>query len=115
MVARVWRRHRQPLQASLRRHGVACAPADGVQRIRARVGERLGLLRFPPALETQYLQDKATERLKMIRLSMVLVVVLFDGMLVSDWLMIPDQFRMALLLRVVVFTPIAVLWMLSLK
>lgn len=74
-----------------------------------------GFLRFPPAMEAQYLQDKAAERLKLIRLSMVLVVVLFNSMLLSDWLMIPDQFRTAVLLRTVVFTPVAMLWLLSLK
>lgn len=44
-------------------------------------------LRFPPALEAQYLQDKAAERLKMIRVGMVLVLFLSNAMLLPDWLL----------------------------
>lgn len=66
-------------------------------------------LKFPAALEAAYLLDKAAERLRLIQIGAVLVILLSSGLLVSDWLMVPDQFDLALCLRLVWFTPLITL------
>ena len=72
-------------------------------------------LRFAPAMETRYLADKAAERLRLIRVGVVLVIMLTNAMLVADWLMLPDQFDTALILRTFVQTPLMLAWLLCLK
>lgn len=70
-------------------------------------------LSFPPAMETAYLHDKAVERLRLLRIGAVLAMVLSNGMLLTDWLMVPDQFDMALCLRLLVHTPLLLAWLFS--
>jgi diguanylate cyclase (GGDEF)-like protein len=67
-------------------------------------------LQFPPALEAQYLQDKSAERLKLIKSGAMLVIWLSNCMLLTDWLMIPDQFYTALQVRLFMFTPVMIVW-----
>jgi diguanylate cyclase (GGDEF)-like protein len=68
-------------------------------------------LRFPPELEARFLQDMAPERLRLIRLSAILAAILSNTMLLSDWMMVPDQFANALRLRLLVHTPLVLLWL----
>ena len=71
-------------------------------------------LRFPPALEAHYQQDKAPERLKLLRTGALLVALLSVMMLLTDWLMVPDQLALAVQLRVLFFAPLSVAWLLVL-
>jgi len=68
-------------------------------------------LRFPAEMEASYLQAKAPERLGLIRMGAVLSIILSNTMLLTDWLMVPDQFDLALLLRLFIFTPLALAWL----
>lgn len=63
------------------------------------------LLRFPQALEFRFQTDTARERLQTLMAAGALVSVLFNWLLLSDWMMIPDRFDEALRLRLMWFTP----------
>ena len=66
------------------------------------------LLRFPEHLEARFQQDCAEQRLRSLLQNGVLVTVVFNWMLWSDWLMVPDVFDLGLKLRLFVFTPITI-------
>lgn len=63
------------------------------------------MLRFPQALEVRFQTDTARERLQILLTAGALVSVLFNWLLLSDWMMIPDRFDEALRLRLMWFTP----------
>lgn len=63
-------------------------------------------LRFPPRLEARFQQETGPQRLRTLLISCALVSVLFNWMLLSDWMMIPDVFDLALHWRLFVFTPV---------
>jgi diguanylate cyclase (GGDEF)-like protein len=71
-------------------------------------------LRFPPALEVRYRQDKEADRLRLIRIGAMFIMVMTGILLVTDWIMVPDQFRMAVVLRVLIETPLVLGILLSL-
>ena len=71
-------------------------------------------LRFPPSLEVRYRHDKEANRLRLIRIGTMFIVVMVAILLVSDWIMVPDQFRTAVVLRVFVETPLALVILFSL-
>lgn len=62
-------------------------------------------LRFPAALESRFFMDHAAQRLKLQMVSGMLIMVLFNWLLLSDWMMVPDMFEQALKLRLFLFTP----------
>jgi len=66
-------------------------------------------LRFPAELERRFQYDTAPDRLRVILITAVLVLVLFNGYLLSDRLMIPDVFPQAVALRTGLFTPISLI------
>lgn len=68
-------------------------------------------LRFAPPLEARYLQDKEAERLRLIRIGAIFTLLLTNCMLLPDWLMVPDQFKTALVLRLFVETPVVLLFL----
>lgn len=63
-------------------------------------------LRFPDTLEVRFERDAAPERMRQLLVNSVIVAVAYNLMLVSDWLMVPDQFDLALRLRLLVYTPL---------
>jgi diguanylate cyclase (GGDEF)-like protein len=65
---------------------------------------RIGLS-LPAALEARFLADGAARRLRVMVLSGLAVGLLFNWLLLSDWMMVPDQFEQALKLRLFVFCP----------
>jgi len=85
------------------------------QEIERLIADGSTTLRFPPHLESRFMADSAGERLRTMLLSGVLVAVMFNWMLLSDWLMVPDQFALALQLRLFVFTPVTMLGLLGLS
>lgn len=66
-------------------------------------------MRFPPALERRFLHDTAAARLRYFLISGVLSLLVFDGFLVVDYLMMEDAFQRAIQMRLYVFTPAALL------
>lgn len=64
-------------------------------------------MRFPGALEQRFLNDGARRRLRYCCLSGVLSLLVFNGFLVVDYLMVNDIFWLAVQLRMGVFTPVA--------
>jgi diguanylate cyclase (GGDEF)-like protein len=70
-------------------------------------------LRFPAAMEARYGQDRQPERLRMIHAGAIWVLLLSNTLLLTDWLMVPDQFGNALQLRLLFYTPLCLLWVLG--
>jgi len=62
-------------------------------------------LHFPPSLEARFHLDTARDRMRTIVVSGLMISVFFNMFLISDWLMVPDQFDLALRLRLLGFTP----------
>ncbi|MFT3856894.1 MAG: GGDEF domain-containing protein [Aquabacterium sp.] len=62
-------------------------------------------LQFPAHLEARFQSDCAAQRLRSLLINGALVSIIFNWMLWSDWLLVPDVFDMALKLRLFVFTP----------
>lgn len=91
------------------------APADAEQRpgltaadaraIDALLHGGMRLLKFPQELESRFQTDNARERLQTMLAAGAVVSVLFNWLLLSDWMMIPDRFDEALRLRLMWFTP----------
>ena len=73
------------------------------------------MLRFGPRLEAAYRQHKASEPLRLWGNGWLLVLALFNAMLVTDWIMVPDQWTLALCLRLGFFTPLAIACLASAK
>lgn len=65
-------------------------------------------LRFPAALEQQFVNDSAPRRLRDFLLSGLLSLLVFNGFLLVDYLMAPDVFWLAFKIRVGMFTPFAI-------
>lgn len=63
-------------------------------------------LRFPASVEQQFLQETAPRRVALVNRRSLVVVLMFSGMLLSDWFMVPDRFNAALVLRLAVFMPL---------
>ena len=70
-------------------------------------------MRFPGALEQRFLKDDARRRLRYCYLSGVLSLFVFNGFLFVDYLMLNDIFWLATQLRLLVFTPLAGLLLLT--
>ena len=69
------------------------------------------LLRFPGDLERQYQRDEEVSRRDMMRLGGMLALLLTIGLLIPDWLMVPDTMDTAWRLRLLVYSPPTLLWL----
>lgn len=65
------------------------------------------LMRFPSALEQQFLLDLAEPRRRHFVISSFISLVIYNGFLVVDYLMTPDVFWLAVQLRILFFTPLS--------
>lgn len=83
--------------------------ADSAEQIDGLLSKGFPTLRFPPELERRFQLDTAADRLRVIIITAVLVVVLFNGYLLTDALMIPDVMAQAVTLRVGLFTPVCLI------
>ena len=84
------------------RAGLTAADAKAIEAL---LHGGLRMLRFSPSLEAHFQADTAKERLHILLAAAALVSVLFNWLLLSDWMMIPDRFDEALRLRLVLYTP----------
>lgn len=64
---------------------------------------------FPPELESPFQLDRLPTRFAMYRETMTLGIFLFNLFLIPDYLLLPSEFRLSLLLRLGVNTPLALL------
>ena len=84
-------------------------PAITERDLDAVVARGFRWLRFPPAIEPQF-QACRQKRLHPQSLRMgLLLTAMFDAVLVCDYLIVPDVFKTALLLRLGVVTPLIVM------
>lgn len=73
---------------------------------------RFGRLRFEPAQEARFILDDKASRQNHFLVSGVFSLVSFNLFLLSDWMMVPDRFDLALRLRLLVYTPVALFFLL---
>ncbi|OGA84412.1 MAG: hypothetical protein A2711_01225 [Burkholderiales bacterium RIFCSPHIGHO2_01_FULL_63_240] len=92
----------EPLPEADARPGLTAADARAIDAL---LHGGMRMLRFPLALETRFQTDTSRERLQTLLAAGALVSVLFNWLLLSDWMMIPDRFDDALRLRLMWFTP----------
>lgn len=71
-------------------------------------------MKFPAALEHEFLSQDPQQRLRHFIISGLISLVVYDGFLVADYLLIPDVFSIAVQLRLLIFTPLALLALLIL-
>ncbi|MBI5927302.1 MAG: diguanylate cyclase [Aquabacterium sp.] len=64
-------------------------------------------MRFPGSLEQQFLLDVAEARRKHFVISSVIALLIYNGFLVADYLMARDVFWLAVQIRILFFTPLA--------
>ena len=83
--------------------------ADSAEQIDQLLAMGFPTLRFPAELEKRFQHDTAADRLRVIIITAVLVVILFNGYLLTDALMIPDVFAQAVTLRTGLFTPVCLI------
>ena len=83
--------------------------ADSTEGIDLLLSKGFPRLRFPSALEKRFQHDTAADRLRVIIITAFLVVILFNGYLLTDSLMIPDVFAEAVTLRTGLFTPVCLI------
>ncbi|HEX5356748.1 MAG TPA: diguanylate cyclase [Aquabacterium sp.] len=67
-------------------------------------------MRFPGALEQQFLLDVAEARRRHFVISSVIALLIYNGFLVADYLMARDVFWLAVEIRILFFTPLALLF-----
>lgn len=91
-------------------------PPDRAALVEQTLERGFPLMIFPPALEAFFQQECKADRLRHVTASGVAAVLLFAGMLVSDWLLTPETFGLAAALRLGVFAPVVLagLWVLRL-
>lgn len=66
-------------------------------------------LRFEDAQEQRFVDGAKAARTRHFMASGLVALVIFNLFLVSDWMMVPDRFALALQLRLLLFTPVALL------
>lgn len=66
-------------------------------------------MKFPQALENDFLAQDPVGRLRHFLISGVISLLIYNGFLVADYLMIPDVFPIAATLRLLVFTPLSLI------
>jgi diguanylate cyclase (GGDEF)-like protein len=96
-------------------HSDPSAPVSGSSAYEEVLALGFKTLRFPPALERRYLQDKEGERLRLIHMGTILLCAMNCVTLLPDWFMVPDQMGVALALRLLALVPLAVAALLFLK
>lgn len=72
---------------------------------------RFGRLRFEAAEEARFVQDSKAVRQTHFVVSGIFSLVAFNLFLLSDWMMVPDRFDLALQLRLLVYTPVALFFL----
>jgi diguanylate cyclase (GGDEF)-like protein len=96
--------------ATMQAPSAPLSPRDVERASVAEAGELLeknfSWMRFPPGLEEQFLRDVAQRRLHYAMLCGWLSLLVFNGFLLVDYLMVPDVLPLALQVRLLVFTPI---------
>lgn len=95
------------------------APLEGeradVEAASTSLNSTFSTLRFPARLEQQFLRDGAEQRVRYFGVCGVLAFFIFNGFLLSDYLMVPDAFWLAVQVRLALFTPLAAIVLLTLR
>lgn len=89
--------------------GTAQHDVDRSTEIDGLLRDGFPLMRFPPTLEAEFKQFGLDARRSHFIKSGLMGLALFDAFLISDYMMVPDVFGWALLLRLGIFTPAALL------
>lgn len=82
-----------------------------IDRIDALLAQGFRWLRFPMDLERQFLQDTVHDRKRQFLISGLVSLLVYNGFLVADYLMVPEAFLIAAALRLLVFTPLSIVFL----
>jgi diguanylate cyclase (GGDEF)-like protein len=78
-------------------------------QVDACLSEGFRRLRFPAALERRFAADTGPARCRQLIVSGLVALALYNLFLISDWRLVPDVIREAVLVRLGIVTPIALL------
>lgn len=84
------------------------SPTERIDRILER---GFPWLRFPVDLERQFLRDTVHLRKRQFLISGLVSLLVYNGFLVADYLLVPEAFGLAVLLRLFVFTPLSIIFL----
>ncbi|MCH8180426.1 MAG: diguanylate cyclase [Proteobacteria bacterium] len=87
----------------------AAHPAAGTERVHELLEHGFPWMLFPADMERQFLRDGAAMRAQHFLLSGLIALLVYNGFLLADYLMARDVFWLAVVLRLLVFTPISLL------
>ena len=87
------------------------APLYDTQRIDRLLEQGFPWLRFPVDLERTFLRDTVHERKRQFLLSGLVSLLVYNGFLVADYLMAPEAFMLALVMRILLFTPLSIIFL----
>lgn len=79
-----------------------------MQRITQLLEKGFPWMKFPGALEQQFLLDLAEPRRRHFLISSIISLLIYNGFLVVDYLMTRDVFWLAVQLRILFFTPLSI-------
>jgi diguanylate cyclase (GGDEF)-like protein len=85
------------------------APDSGPVQIDRVIASGFRFMRFPAALEDRFERDTGAQRCRQLATRGLLGLLLFDLFLLSDWQLMPDVADLAILMRVFLVTPLAIL------
>ena len=79
------------------------------RRVEQQLGEQRFTLRFLPAIESRYEDETSTARCRHLVICGLVALALYNVFLISDWRLIRDIFDQALIVRLAIVTPIALM------
>ncbi len=86
-------------------------PADS-QALQQMLQAGFNRLQFPAKLEAHYQLETAAQRRRSVLIGSALIGILYNWLLLSDWMLIPDMYERAVHWRLYIFTPVSlVVWM----
>lgn len=89
------------------------APPDVTAMAEALIERGFPWMRFPEALERHFVHSGAAMRLRYFVITGLLSLLVFDAFLMADYLAVPDVFALSVYLRLVWFTPMALIVILT--
>jgi diguanylate cyclase (GGDEF)-like protein len=82
-------------------------PGDQLDEMLSQIEQTWSPLRFSARLEHQFQQDGAPDRLRYFAVCGLVAFAVFNGFLLTDYLLVGDVFWLAVKVRLLIFTPLA--------
>lgn len=88
---------------------VSPPPAVTAQAIDAELSKGVKWLRFPASIEREYDHETGPRKVRQLTMSALVGIILYNLFLIADAMLMSDVFRLAVILRLLIVTPISML------